>query len=213
MRIVHHGHACVLVDTGSARLLFDPGTLSTGFEELRDLDAILVTHQHFDHLDPERLPALVAVNPTAALVVDPGSVAEVEKLGLTARQVLAGDTLTLGGASVAVLGGEHAVIHPDVPTVPNVGYLVDEGAFYHPGDSLVVPERPVDVLGLPTAAPWLKVVEAVEFMRSVAPRVATPIHQGLLNEQGLRVTYGWFERMAPEGTELRPLTPLEPTEP
>jgi L-ascorbate metabolism protein UlaG (beta-lactamase superfamily) len=213
VRIVHHGHACVLIDTGSARLLFDPGTFSAGFEELRDLDAILVTHQHFDHLDPERLPALVAANPAAALVVDPGSVADVEKLGLTARRVEAGDTLALGGASVTVLGGEHAVIHPDVPTVPNVGYLVDDGAFYHPGDSLVLPERPVDVLGLPTAAPWLKLVEAVEFMRSVSPRVAVPIHQGLLNEQGLRVSYSWFERTAPDGTEFRPLTQREPTEP
>jgi L-ascorbate metabolism protein UlaG (beta-lactamase superfamily) len=202
----------VLLDTGSARLLFDPGVFSAGFESLRDLDAILITHQHFDHLDVERLPALVAASPRAALVVDPGSVEETTKLGLAADVVRAGDTRTLGGAEVAVVGGEHAIIHASVPMPPNTGYVVDGGAFYHPGDSLFVPEREVDVLGLPTAAPWLKTGEAVDFLRAVAPRVAVPIHQDLLNDTGQQLTYGWFSRMAPDGCAVNVLTPREPTE-
>lgn len=212
MQIVHFGHSCVLVDTGSARLLFDPGTLSAGFDDVRDLDAILVTHQHFDHLDVDRLPALVAANPTARLVVDVGSAAETAKLGLAAEIARPGDTLTLAGTAVTVVGGAHAVIHPEVEMPPNAGYLVEHGAFYHPGDSLFVPEQEVDVLGLPTSAPWLKTGEACDFLRAVAPRVAVPIHQGLFNETGTKLTYGWFSRMAPTGTEVRPLTPREPAE-
>src|SRR6266545_3097997 len=73
LQIIHFGHSCVLVETGSARLLFDPGTFSHGFEDLRDLDAILITHQHADHLDIDRLPALIQANPQATLVADPGS--------------------------------------------------------------------------------------------------------------------------------------------
>jgi L-ascorbate metabolism protein UlaG (beta-lactamase superfamily) len=114
-----------------------------------------------------------------------------------------GDTLEIGGAAVQVVGGEHAEIYQDIMLVPNVGYLIDHGAFYHPGDSLLVPEQRVDVLGLPTAAPWLKVSEAVDFLRAVSPRVAVPIHEALLAMQQLY--YGWFERLAPEGTEVRPL--------
>jgi L-ascorbate metabolism protein UlaG (beta-lactamase superfamily) len=209
VRITHFGHSCVLLDTGSARLLFDPGVFSAGFEELRDLDAILITHQHFDHLDAERLPALVAANPQAALVVDPGSVEETGKLGLDAQRVAPGDALTLGGAAVSVVGGEHAIIHPSVPMPPNAGYVVDHGAFYHPGDSLFVPEQRVDVLGLPTAAPWLKTGEAVDFLRAVAPRVAVPIHEGLLNDTGRQLTYGWFSRMVPDGGTVAVLTPRE----
>ncbi|MCT2585985.1 MBL fold metallo-hydrolase [Actinophytocola gossypii] len=212
MQIVHYGHACVLVDTGSARLLFDPGTFSHGFEELRDLDAILITHQHFDHLDQDRLPALVAANPTAALIVDPGSVEDVSKLGLDAEQVGPGDALTLAGASVNVTGGKHAIIYDDLPKAPNVAYVVDHGAFFHPGDSLFVPEQKIDVLALPTQAPWLRTGEAIDYLRAVSPRVAVPIHQALLTKEAMRMSYSWFERMAPDGCELRPLTPGEPAE-
>lgn len=202
----------MLVDTGSARLLLDPGAFSDGFSDVRDLAGILITHQHFDHLDTERLPALVRANPDATLIVDSGSVEEVEKLGLRATVANPGDSMNLGGAAVNVVGGKHALIYADLPTVPNVGYVIDHGAFYHPGDSLFVPEQRVDVLGVPTSAPWLKTNEAIDFTRAVAPRVAVPIHQELFNDRGKQLTYNWIERFSPEGTTLRVLTPREPEE-
>jgi L-ascorbate metabolism protein UlaG (beta-lactamase superfamily) len=211
MRIVHFGHACVLVETGPARLLFDPGVFSSGFEDLRDLDGILITHQHFDHLDADRLPLLAESNPGATIVVDPGSADPVAKMGLsTARTVRPGDAVEIGGAVVNVVGGDHAIIHPDIPMVPNTGYVVDHGAFYHPGDSFFVPEQRVDVLGVPTGAPWLKASEAVDFLRAVAPRVGVPIHEAVLANPDMH--YGLFERLAPEGTAVKVLKRGEPTE-
>ena len=101
----------MLLSTDSARLLFDPGTFSTGFESARELDAILITHQHFDHLDGDRLPALLKDNPNAALVVDEDTVPEIEKLGLTPTSVARpGDAFTFGGTEVNVVGGRHAAL-------------------------------------------------------------------------------------------------------
>ena len=176
MRVVHFGHACVLLDTGTTRILIDPGTFSSGFEDVQDLDAVLITHQHFDHLDVEKLPALLKANPRAQLIVDEGSADQTEN-PTVARP---GDVLKVGDTTVKVVGGQHAVIHEDIPVIPNTGYVVGDGAFYHPGDALFVPDEDVDVLGLPSGAPWMRTGEAVDFMRAVKPRVAVPIHEAVL---------------------------------
>jgi L-ascorbate metabolism protein UlaG (beta-lactamase superfamily) len=211
LQIVHYGHACVLVDTGSARLLFDPGVFSTGFEEVRDLDAILITHQHLDHVDVQRLPALVAANPGATLVADPATSAdEIAGLGLPVTTARPGDNLALGAAAVHAVGGEHAVIHPEYPVPPNVGYVVDGGAFYHPGDSLFVPEEKIEVLGLPTCAPWLATRDGIEFQRAVDPHASVLIHESLLAEIGVQNAAGWYTRTAPEDTEVLVLKRGEP---
>ncbi|MGH3438323.1 MAG: MBL fold metallo-hydrolase [Sciscionella sp.] len=210
MQIVHYGHSCVLLDTGSARLLIDPGCFSSGFEALNDLDVVLITHQHADHVDTGKLVALLAGNPRATLVTDSGTRAAIAELDTDSRTVQPGDVLEFGSSVVHVVGGQHAIIHPDIPVVRNCGYLIDHGAFYHPGDSLFIPEQRVDVLGLPTGAPWLKSSEAVDFLRAVKPRVAVPIHQAVLATP--EIWYGQFSNLAPKGATVEVLPQGEPAQ-
>ena len=206
MQVTHFGHSCVLLDTGAARLLIDPGNFSTGFENVTGLDAVLITHQHPDHLDPERLPALLRGNPDARLIVDSGTAGQLSDV--EHETVEPGAILEVAGARVEVLGGQHAVIHPDIPRIVNNGYLVD-GTHFHPGDALdTVPANP-EVLFLPTAAPWQKLSDAVTYLREVAPRTAVPIHQGILSVPGMY--YGHFERLGPEKTTVRVLDAATPT--
>jgi hypothetical protein len=110
-----------------------------------------------------------------------------ESLAGRVHTVSAGDHVDVAGFGVDVVGGKHAVIHPDVPPVANVGYLLD-GAVLHPGDSFDVPtDADVDTLFVPVSGPWLKLSESVEFVRQVAPRRAYALHDGLLNDVGLKV--------------------------
>ncbi len=175
MDLTRFGHSCVLVEDGGGRVLLDPGTFSSGFEGLRDLTAVLITHQHADHLDAPRVAALLEANPDAALYLDAGSAGQVD---LPHTVVEAGSRFDVG-TSVQVFGSRHAVIHPDIPVVPNVGYLVG-GRFFTPGDAFTVPDADVEVLGVPVAAPWQKLSEAVDYLRAVAPGRALPVHDGIL---------------------------------
>jgi L-ascorbate metabolism protein UlaG (beta-lactamase superfamily) len=203
MRVTKYEHSCLLVEDGDVRILTDPGELTHGFVNLTGLSAILVTHQHFDHIDLERIAPLLERNPKAVLYADEATAAMLTERDIPARTARQGERFEVG-VEVAVYGGEHAVIHPEIPVVPNVGYLIG-GRFFHPGDSFTVPDVPVEVLGLPTAAPWLKASEAIEYLRAVAPRMAIPIHEGLPARPG--VYYGHYRRLAPAETEVRLLEP------
>ncbi len=207
MRVTRFGHSCLLVEAGDARLLLDPGIFSVGFEGLTGLTAVLVTHQHPDHLDLDRLRPLLAANPDAGLHCDEGSAAQLGDLPHAV--VRDGDRLDLG-ATVDVLGAQHAVIHPDLPRIPNVGYLVAERLFT-PGDALTVPEADVELLGLPTAAPWLKLSEAVDLLRAVRPRRAFPVHDAVLAQP--QIWYGQFAALAPDGTRFEVVAPDAPVPP
>jgi L-ascorbate metabolism protein UlaG (beta-lactamase superfamily) len=196
MQLTHFQHSCLLArftdgSGADTTVLFDPGTFSHGFEGITGLSAILITHQHPDHADVARLPALIEANPQAALYADPMTAAQ---LGGAWRAVNAGDAFSVGHLSVRGVGGKHAVIHPDIPIIDNISYLVgDDGhpaRLMHPGDALFTPGEPVDVLATPAAAPGMKLSEAVDYVRAVAPARAVPIHQAVVAKEARGIYYG-----------------------
>lgn len=203
MKITHLGHSCLLIETGGARLLVDPGAFSSGFEELGRLDAVLITHGHPDHVDLARLPEVLEANDGVVLAVEPSLAADLEPMG--ARALHPGETLRVAGATVEAVGGEHAEIHPDLPRTGNVGLLVradGEPTLLHPGDSYATVPEGVDVLALPLNAPWARSADTVDFLRAVAPTVAFTAHDALLSAAGRTVYLRNITGMAPEGTRL-----------
>ncbi|MFJ3103467.1 MBL fold metallo-hydrolase [Streptomyces sp. NPDC086835] len=181
MRLTKRIHACVQLEKDGRRLVIDPG----GFSEQDaavGADVLLVTHEHPDHFDEGRLRAALEADPSTRLWTL-RSVAERLSAAFPGRvsTVGHGDTFTAAGFDVQVHGELHAVIHPDIPRITNVGYLVD-GSVFHPGDALTVPGRPVDTLMLPVHAPWNKISEVIDYVREVAPRRAVDVHDALLTD-------------------------------
>ncbi|EFL22411.1 metallo-beta-lactamase superfamily protein [Streptomyces himastatinicus ATCC 53653] len=195
MNLTKKGHACVRLEKDGQLLVIDPGGVSEE-DAAVGADAILVTHEHFDHFNEERLRAALDANP-AAQIWTLASVAGQISAAFPGRvhTVGEGDTFTAAGFEVEVHGQLHAVIHPDIPRITNVGYVVD-GAVFHPGDALTVPDRPVETLLLPLHAPWNKFSEILDYVREVAPRRAIDIHDALLSDLGPTV-YG--RMLGPDG--------------
>ncbi len=220
MRITSFGHACLLVESDGSRVLLDPGVFSSGFEQLTELDAIVITHQHPDHVDVERLPQLLEANDAARLLAEPETAAELSRAGIEAQPLHPGERHTIGALPLHATGGRHAVIHPDLPRVGNVAVLLGtsradggEGLLLHPGDSYDVVPSDVDLLALPLWAPWAKVSETVEYLRAVHPAVAVPIHDGPLQPAARSLYLTHCTNLAPEGTVLRGMEPGVATEP
>lgn len=207
MRLFKYTHACVRVESDAAVLVIDPGAL-TERAALDGADAVLITHEHVDHLDVQALADALAKRPAVRVFTNAGAAAKLGELGEAVTTVAAGDEFEAAGFPVRAYGGRHAEIHPELPRVPNLGYLV-AGSIYHPGDSFDVPVGAnVDTLFVPISAPWLKISESVEFVRAVAPRRAFALHDALLSEAGYGVTDPTMARLS--GCEYARLAPGEP---
>ncbi|EBF6878303.1 MBL fold metallo-hydrolase, partial [Salmonella enterica subsp. enterica serovar Saintpaul] len=177
-RITHLGHACLLVEIADARILVDPGTFSRAAADQRDLDAVLVTHQHPDHLDVDRLPDLLSANGGAQLVTDPDSADLLRGKGIEAQSVAGGDTVTVKDVTVTGVGEMHALIHDEVPRIHNTGLRLSadgEPTFFHPGDALDAEPGAVDVLAFPLSAPWSRSRDMTAFLRRLDAPHAIPV--------------------------------------
>jgi L-ascorbate metabolism protein UlaG (beta-lactamase superfamily) len=207
MRFTKLGHSCVKLEKEGAVLVIDPGTFSDAPAALDGAAAVLVTHEHPDHLDADAVRAALASDPDLTVWTTPSVSAQFGDFASRVHEVHHGDALEIAGFSVHVYGEKHAVIHRDIPLVENSCFLVD-GELFHPGDSFTIPQDPVGTLLLPISGPWMKAGEMIDFFRAVGPARGYAIHDAILNDAGL----GLMGRMmsvaaAPSST---PVARLEP---
>lgn len=206
MELTKHGHSCVVLGDGERRLVIDPGAFSDP-GSLEGAGAVLVTHEHPDHFAPDRLRAALDADPALEIWTNKSVAAQLGGLGGRVHIVGHGDAVAVAGFEVRVHGELHAEIHPDIPRIANVGFLI-EGMVFHPGDAFTVPDQPVATLLLPLHAPWSRTAEVIDYVRAVDADQAYAVHDGLLNDTGLGVVSGLLGERGP-GTPT-PLARLAP---
>ena len=206
MHLTKYGHACVAISDGDRRLVIDPG-IFTEETALDGATAVLITHEHADHVALDRLRAALDGDPTLEVWTNGSVAGQLEGPGARVHVVGHGDAVEVAGFDVHVHGELHAQVHPEVPRVRNVGFLVG-GLLFHPGDALTVPEEPVATLLLPMHAPWSRTADLIDYVRAVDADQAYAVHDGLLNDAGLGVVGGLLGERGP-GTST-PFSRLAP---
>ena len=181
MIITKREHACLTVEHAGSVLVIDPGSFAAPFA-VDALAAIVVTHEHGDHVTREHLDRLLAAAPGPVELFAPAGVATAHP-DYHWQIVSAGDVRAAGPFSLAFSGGEHAVIHRSIPVVDNVGVFVND-TLYYPGDSYTVPSHPVPVLAVPASAPWLKIGDVMDYLEAVRPHRAFPTHERVNSDAG-----------------------------
>lgn len=193
MKLTKYEHACFTVEKDNQLIVIDPGALSKDFVVTNNIKAIVVTHSHPDHFDPNTLADIFAKNPDSLLI---STQEVVEKMvDHTSKLAIPNEKFEIGPFSLEFFGGKHATIYQQTPDLDNVGVLINKKVYY-PGDSLTIPKVPVDTLAIPLGAPWLKTSEAIDFLLAVEPRQAFPTHDAVLSNDGQAFNDAWLQRFA-----------------
>lgn len=189
MKVTKLEHCCLLIETEAKTVLTDPGVfVAEKLTDLPALDLLLITHEHADHLHVPAVAALTAQFPELVVVCNQAVGKLLAEAGVS-YQVLEGQAIdTFAGVSLRAWDGVHEEIYQAVGQVQATGYLIDETIFL-PGDSWAVPDFAVPTLALPVAGPWCRIADAITFALAVKPQTVFPVHDGLLNEMGQKITY------------------------
>lgn len=203
MRLTKLEHSGLIFEKEGTKVLCDVVEIETTLPNLDNVAAVLITHKHGDHLQPDVLQTIRERNPGLRVFAPQDAL---ELVG-EAEVVAAGDEIEVGGFKLRFFGEEHAPIIPGEIPCQNVGAVVDE-VYVNPGDSYdlldgVTPQ----VLFVASAAPWCRVSEAMEYIKAMRPKMVVPVHNAVLSNFGNSVYNNWL-RQATEavGAEFAPLT-------
>lgn len=181
MKIKKIGHCCLVINVGNKRVLTDPGAFTIeGQEQEKNIDLIVITHEHSDHLHVDSVKKIIENNPEVKIVTNSSVGKILGEAGIPHEVLEDGGTGEFAGVYLEAHGTDHAEIYGAYGQVMNTGYFIGKDLFY-PGDAFTNPGKPVDILAVPIAGPWMKIKEAIEYAKLVKPRVVFPVHDAILS--------------------------------
>jgi len=165
------------------RIMTDPGGWTTGQVEERNIDIILITHEHGDHLHTESLKQVLENNPYVVIGCNE-SVGKILEKECIAFQNISniGDGVNLHnicGLEIETHEGKHGEIYKEIGQVQNTGFFLEKRLFY-PGDSFINPGKPVEILAAPVYGPWVTIRNCVDYIKNVKPKNCFNVHDAMI---------------------------------
>lgn len=183
MKITKFGHCCLLIEENGVKILTDPGIYSTRQDGIKNIDIVLITHEHQDHLHINSLKAVLSNNPQVKVITNTTVGMLLEKENIAFSVVEDGQNSDVNGVLIEGFGKNHALMHTSIPPIQNTGYFIANKLFY-PGDAFTNPGKQVKILALPVAGPWMRLLEAINYALEIKPKTCFPVHEGILKQPG-----------------------------
>lgn len=181
MKIKKLGHCCFVAEPKEGvRIMTDPGAYSILQIAEKDIDVILITHEHSDHLHIDSLKDVLKNNPKAIVITNTSVGNILDKNGIMYTKVEEGERYEIEGVKISGFGNVHAEIYEDFGRVQNTGYMIDN--LCYAGDSFNYPDADVDILALPVAGPWMKISDAIDYAKNIRPRICFPVHDAIVQD-------------------------------
>jgi L-ascorbate metabolism protein UlaG (beta-lactamase superfamily) len=209
LKLQYIGHSTVMIEMNGVRLLTDPVlrnwlgflrryTASPNADCCESIDAVLVSHLHFDHLD---IPSLRMLGSRTRIIVPHGGAAFLRRKGFKhVDEFRNGETIEIDGVAIKATPAYHSEFRfPFGPVAECIGYMIRGSRnIYFAGDTDLFPEmeelkRHPDIALLPVWG-WGPLLgeghmdprRAAHALRLLHPRMAIPIHWGTFYPFGLR---------------------------
>jgi L-ascorbate metabolism protein UlaG (beta-lactamase superfamily) len=180
MKITKIGHCCLVVEIDKLKVLTDPGMFTTAQDEINDIDIVLITHEHGDHLHVESVRKIVTNNPKVRIITNSGVGKILAANGINFEVVEDGQSATVEGIKFEGFGNTHEEIYEDYGQVQNTGYFVNN-YFFYPGDAFCNPGKPVGLLAFPSPGGWANMKQSVKYVLDIKPKACFPVHDGSLS--------------------------------
>ncbi len=188
MKITKLGHCCLLIEIRGKRFLTDPGNYTTAQDSVMNIDYIVISHEHTDHLHIDSVKNIIKNSPEVKIICNSSVGKILEKESIQYTKVSHGEKMVIEGIEISGHGIKHAPIYKDYEQVENTGYMFDN-KFFYPGDAFYKPDVSVDILAFPVTGPWCNIADAIDYVVDVKPKVAFPVHDGnLLRQNGITVS-------------------------
>ena len=206
MKITKLEHSGIAIEKNGEILVCDPVEFIAKLPVFQNVVAIIITHKHSDHFQPEGVTRILQTNPSAQIFTTADTAIE------GATIVKAGDSASVGDFKLDFFGENHAAIVPGQVPCENIGVVVDD-QIVNPGDSFDLPEIKPGILFVPIAAPWSKVCESMDFVEKALPDLVIPFHDAVLSPLGSKFNNNWLGRACDDvGADLVLLNPNQSIE-
>lgn len=206
MKITKLGHCCLVIETNGLRILTDPGMWTAGeHASITDIDVVLITHDHPDHIHLDSVKMILQNNPNAKVYTNGGVGQSLSKKGIAFETLEGTAKSTVNSVELEAFDCGHEPVYAGIALPQNTGYWIAERLFY-PGDSLTNPGRPVEILALPVAGPWLTIGQSIDYAKEVKPKKCFPVHDGFVKDAVFGVFHGLPQKVLKEaGIDFTPL--------
>lgn len=174
MRITKFPQSCLLIESGNARLVIDPGSHLIGrfdAEVFGAIDAVCYTHQHADHFEPRLVDPLTQ---HGARIVTNADVAAKLGEGHEVTVLDDGESTDVHGVRVRAHAIDHCVMVDGSPGPPNTGFVVDD-RLLHPGDGIDT-ALSTELLAAPIAGPSISFRDTYALVAATRASHVVPIH-------------------------------------
>lgn len=180
MKIKKLGHCCLIIEENGKRIMTDPGSWTTEEQKKElNIDLIIITHEHQDHIHIESLKKIIENNPKVIIVTNKGVGKLLDDVNIQYEILEDKKPKDFFGIEFEAHDCEHEEIYEDILRVQNTAYFIGKRLFY-PGDAFYNPKKSVEILALPVAGPWTNVKSAIDYALKIKPKICFPVHDGML---------------------------------